>query len=179
MNTRSTTRTSFLPESSRTSTFAEEMGLLDKLKCMFSPLKISDPDFGELLFMSMRNSPDLSYWECEWRFPNTDTSISIALPGGEDGPLPESREFYLGLLSRFDDILQRARPKLDKAFSEWLEVELPADLFSELKLAGFGVENPKAETIEWDISFETTGDKWLGIIIPFKGDTAQDAVVDT
>lgn len=154
------------------------MGILDKLKGIFAPPRISDPDFGELLFMSMRNSPHLSYWECEWRFPNTDTIISIALPGGEEGPLPESRDFYLGLPSRFDDILARARPKLDKVFSEWLEAALPDDLFSELRLAGFGLEDPRADTIEWDVSFETTGDKWLGIIIPFRGDEAQDAVVD-
>jgi hypothetical protein len=155
------------------------MRILDKLKRLFSPRKISDPDFGELLFISMRNSPELSYWECEWRFPNTGTMISIGLPGGEEGPLPESREFFLALPSRFDDILARALPKLEKVFSEWLEIDLPADPFSELKLAGFGLEDPKAETIEWDISFETTGDKWLGIIIPFSGDDPQEAVVDT
>jgi len=33
--------------------------------------------------------------------------------------------------------------------------------------------------MHWDVSFETIGDKWIGIIIPFIGDTAQKAIVDT
>ena len=43
----------------------------------------------------------------------------------------------------------------------------------------FGVEDPAATPREWDISFETTGSKWLGITIPFVGDKPQDPVVDT
>lgn len=155
------------------------MGIFDKLIKRFSPPKLSDPDFGELLFMTFRGAPELSYWECEWKFPNTDTIISISLPGSQNGPLPEARKFYLGLPPQFDDILARARPKLEKVFLEWLGMDLPDDIFSQLKLAGFGLENPGAGVVEWDISFETTGDTWLGIIIPFSGDDAQDAVVDT
>lgn len=155
------------------------MGLLDKLKQWLSPPRISDPDFGELLFMFIRNAPERSYWECEWRFPRTNTTISISLPGGAEGPLPESREFYLGLPARFDDILTRARPKLEVVFSEWLDRELPADLFSELTLAGFDLEDPRADALEWDVSFETTGDTWLGITVPFSGEEANDAVVDS
>ncbi len=155
------------------------MGFLDMLKGWFSPPKISDPDFGDLLFMRIPIAPERSYWECEWIFPPTDTAISIGLRGGEDGPFPEAREFYLQLPSRFDDILSAARPKLESVFSNWLQRGLPEDLFSELKLAGFGLEDPKAEPIKWDVSFEATGAKWLGIIIPFEGDKAMDAVVDT
>jgi len=29
------------------------------------------------------------------------------------------------------------------------------------------------------VEFETTGEKWLGITIPFIGDIAQEAIVDT
>ena len=56
---------------------------------------------------------------------------------------------------------------------------LPQDIFTVVKLAGFGVENPKAQPVEWDVSFETTGEKWLGITIPFVGDMAQEALVNT
>ena len=155
------------------------MGIVDKLKDWFLPPRLSDPDFGDLLFMYIRPAPEKSYWECEWEFPNTESTISIGLLGGEEGPLPEAREFFLGLPPRFDDILIKARPSLEKVFSEWLEMDLPEDLFSELKLAGFGLEDPRADKVRWDISFETTGEKWLGIIVPFEGDSALDAVVDT
>jgi hypothetical protein len=125
------------------------------------------------------NAPERSYWEGEWLFPKTRTAISIGLPGGDDGPFPESRQFYLDLPARFEEVLSAARPKLAEVFRSWLHQELPEDIFSVLKLAGFDVEDPKAQPLEWDISFETTGEKWLGIVVPFRGGTPQEGVVDT
>jgi hypothetical protein len=155
------------------------MGILHNLKLRFSPPRISDPDFGSLLFMFIPNAPERSYWECEWKFPKTGTVVSVGLTGGEGGPLPEAREFYLRLPGRFEQILAAARPKLEQVFKTWLQQELPRDIFTVVKLAGFGVEDLKAQPLHWDISFETTGAKWLGIIIPFEGDAAQEPVVDT
>ena len=155
------------------------MGILHNLKLRFSPPRIADSDFGSLLFMFIPNAPERSYWECEWIFPKTGTAISIGLPGGESGPLPEARQFYLSLPGRFEQILAAARPRLEHVFKAWLQQDLPQDIFTVVKLAGFGVENPKAQPVEWDISFETTDEKWLGITIPFIGDTPQEAVVNT
>ena len=44
---------------------------------------------------------------------------------------------------------------------------------------GREVEDLRAQPVAWDIAFETTGEMWLGITIPFVGDTAKEAVVDT
>ena len=155
------------------------MGILRNLKLRFSPPRIADPDFGSLLFMFIPSAPERSYWECEWRFPNTGTVISIGLPGGEDGPLPEARHFYLSLPGRFEQILAVARPQLADVFATWLQQDLPQNIFTAVKLAGFGLVDATAKPLHWDISFETTGDKWLGIVIPFVGDAVQEALVDT
>ena len=155
------------------------MGLLDRLRLRFSPPRITDADFGHLLFMYIPNAPERSYWEGEWLFPGTQSVISIGLPGDERGPLLESRQFYLDLPGRFEGILAAARPRLAEVFRSWLQQELPEDIFTAVKLAGFGVEDPRARPLEWDMSFETTGPKWLGIVIPFRDDTPQEAVVDT
>jgi hypothetical protein len=155
------------------------MGILKNLKLRFSPPRITDADFGSLLFMFIPNAPERSYWECEWKFPTTGTEISIGLPGGESGPLPVARQFYLSLPGRFEQILAAARPQLQEVFRTWLQQDLPQDIFTVVKLAGFGLDDARAQPVQWDISFETTGDKWLGIIIPFVGDTAQKATVDT
>jgi len=155
------------------------MGLLHSLKLRFSPPRVNDPDFGRLLFMYIPNAPERSYWECEWTFPKTSTVISIGLPGGENGPFPDSRQFYLDLPGRFDQILAQIRPKLAKVFKTWLQQDLPQDIFTVVKLAGFSLEDPTVRPLQWDISFETTGEKWLGITVPFEGDTPQEAVVDT
>src|SRR2546423_8221506 len=150
------------------------MSFFHNLKLRFSPPKRDDTDFGSLLFMYVPNFPERSYWECEWKFPRTGTVISIGLPGDESGPLPESRQFYLGLPGRFDEILAQTRPKLAGVFKEWFQQALPQDIFTVVKLSGFGLDDPKATPIPWDISFETTGEKWLCLRIPFEGATAPD-----
>ena len=68
---------------------------------------------------------------------------------------------------------------MEQVFKTWLQQKLPQDIFTVVKLAGFGVEDLKTQPLHWDISFETTGEKWLGIIITFEGDAAQETVVDT
>lgn len=155
------------------------MGFLRSLRLQFCPLKKDDSDFGKLLYMYISNHPERSYWECEWKFPPTGTIISISLPGNEAGPYSESRAFYKEIIAKYETILRTVRPQLSIVFKEWLNKELPEDIFSELKLAGFGLDDGKSNPIRWDISFETTGNKWLGIMIPFEGEIPQKAVVDT
>jgi len=155
------------------------MALLHNLKLWLFPLRMTDPDFGNLLFMHISKWPERSYWECEWIFPKTTTVVAITLQGGESGPMPEARLFYLSLPGRFEQIVAASRPKLEQVFDHWLHERLPQDIFTVVRLSGFGLENPKARPVRWDISFETTGDKWLGITIPFVGDTAMEATVDT
>jgi hypothetical protein len=156
------------------------MGFIDRLLSPFKPPERMDPDFGRLLYMHIARDPAKSYWEAEWLFPPTGTRIAIGLPGTkEGGPLPEARVFYLATVPRFAEILARVRPALDRVFTRWLSRPLPADLWSELKLAGIGLEDPRTTPMEWDVSFETTGTKWLGITVPFVGEEPGDAVVDT
>jgi hypothetical protein len=155
------------------------MKILKSLALRLRPPKINDPDFGQLTFMYISNHPERSYWEGEWVFPPTKSMVSIGLDGDESGPTPETRKWHLELPARFHRILELARPELAKVFKMWLQHELPKDIFTAVKLSGFGVENPKSHPVEWDISFETTGDKWLGINIPFANDKPGEAVVDT
>src|ERR1019366_5016539 len=112
------------------------------LRLRFSPPRMTDPDFGRLLFMFISNAPQRSYWECEWVFPKTGSIISIGLPGDERGPMPEARQFFLSLPERYEGLLTAARPKLEQVLNAWLQQELSRDIFTVVKLAGFGVENP-------------------------------------
>ena len=155
------------------------MGLLNNLKLWLSPPKMTDPDFGNLLFMHIRKHPERSYWECEWKFPPTGTVIVIALHGGESGPDSDARQFYLGLPARFDSILSACRPKLEQVFKDWRGGQVPQDEFASVKLTGFGLEDPQEKPIRWDVGFETTDDDWLAITIPFVADTPQEPLVDT
>jgi hypothetical protein len=75
--------------------------------------------------------------------------------------------------------MRRARPVLDRVFLEWIGRPLNADLWQDVTLGGFGVENPAVVLTMWDVRFETKGEKWLGITIPFVGDRPQAPVVDT
>ena len=129
--------------------------------------------------MHIGKHPERSYWECEWIFPKTGSPVAVALRGGESGPSPEVREFYLSLSGQFERIMALCRPRLEQVFTEWFGQSLPENIFVVLKLSGFGVEDPKEQPVRWDVSFETTGEKWLGITIPFVGDTPSEATVDT
>jgi hypothetical protein len=64
------------------------MGLLHNLRLRFFPPKMTDPEFGQLLFMYIPNNAAASYWEFEWVFPKTGKIVSIGLPGDADlGPV--------------------------------------------------------------------------------------------
>ena len=71
-------------------------GLIERLKLQFRPPRLDDPEFGPLRFMYIPNAPEKSYWEAEWLFPPVDYKVSISLPGGAIGPLPESAVLSLG-----------------------------------------------------------------------------------
>ena len=150
---------------------------------LFPPeVRLVDPQFGDLLFMNVPKRPEESYWEGEWNFPPTESTIGISLPGDSQGPFAESREFYLSLPSKFEGVLKMVRPKLEKVYEDWLEKDLPQNIFDDLELTGFNLENPRSKPIQWEICFETKGDlPWLGIGIHFQGDELEDAdaVVDT
>ena len=155
------------------------MGLLKELRLRLRPPKLEDPDFGPLLFMYIPRDPSKSYWEAEWPFPPTGTQISISLPGSVEGPTEAGRQFYLAIPARFEEILRTVQPILDRVFRESLGRPLHSHLWQDVKLAGFGVEDPDVTPPSWDIAFETTGEKWLGILIPFVGNEPQEAVIDT
>ena len=155
------------------------MGFLSDMKLWFSPPKIVDPVFGTLVFMEIKKHPERSYWEGEWAMPGAFNPVGISLNGGRDGPSRESRDFYLSLPDEIEQILERCRPPLGKVFRDWLNRELPKNLFSELKLTGFDVDDPKENPPHWRVLFETTGEEWLGIAIPFIGEIVGDAEVDT
>jgi len=132
-----------------------------------------------LTYIFIPKYPERSYWEGEWLFPNTKSKVAIGLDGDESGPNPEGRDFYLGFTSKFDRIISLVRPKLADVFIERLKEALPDDIFTAVKLSGFGVDNPASSPLEWSIDFETIGVKWLGISIPFIDETPQNARVDT
>jgi len=155
------------------------MGFLHNLKLWLSPPRITDPDFGQLIFMHMEKRPERSYWEGQWTFPATGTVVGISLRGGENGPNPEPRQFYLTLPSRFDSILEACRPRLQEVFRDWRNQELPHDIFTVVKLTGIKVRYPQEQPIQWHVAFETTDDDWLGITIPFVGNAAMEPEVDT
>jgi len=155
------------------------VGLFDKLIKRFQPPTMEDPYFGKLVYMHVNQDPAKSYWEAEFLFPPTGTTVFAGLQGGKEGPFPEARDFYLELPDRFEWIMSTVLPSLNQVFLEWQGRPISINPWEDVILAGFGVEDPTKQPREWDISFETTTEKWLGIIIPFIGDEPQTPVVDT
>ncbi|PJZ70839.1 hypothetical protein CH373_06100 [Leptospira perolatii] len=155
------------------------MSFLKRLKLRFVPLLLQDPELGQMRFMYISHRPENSYWECEWFFPPTKTNVFLPIRGTEEGPNQQHRKFYLDLVARFDFILQASRPQLAAAYKQWADKELPSDIFSAFELAAFGLEDPGANPVHWEVSFEATGETWIYVTISFVGNEAQSAVVDT
>jgi hypothetical protein len=155
------------------------VGLFDKVLKRFQPLSTEDPVFGRLTYMHIKQDPSKSYWEAEYVFPPTGTVVSAGLQGNEDGPVPEARDFYLRMQERFEGIMETVMPILDQVFQEWLGRPLSADPWADIEFAGFDVDDPTEHPCKWGVMFETTGEKWLGITVPFVGEEVQPAVVDT
>lgn len=155
------------------------MAPLDLIRHKFSSKTLIDPIFGEATFIAMPRAPHKAYWECQWRFPVTSSVINIAMPGDENGPFPETRNFYTDLADRFHKHLLTAKPHLQKAFNAQYGIELPKDIFSVMTLSGFDLENPHTSPRRWEMSFTTRPHlKSRFFTIPFEGDTALPAIID-
>jgi hypothetical protein len=152
------------------------MKFFKAIRDRFRTPRMVDPDFGELAYMG-------SYWEGEWTFPPTETTISIFLPGDESGPYPESRQWNFDLIPRYPKILELAKPLLTSKLADmadwWLEGDMPEDIFTVVRLTGFGVTDPRTDPIEWNVSFETIGDRWVSVTVNFVGDEPEVASADT
>jgi hypothetical protein len=155
------------------------MGLFRHFLRRFVPPRMDDPQFGPLIYMHIPNAPERSYWEGEWVFPPTGTKVAIGLVGTSEGPREDARVFYLALPSRFAMLLDRVRPRLDDVFRGCLDRPLAADLWQDVTLSGIALEDPAASPVLWDLAFETTGKRWLGIAIPFRDDEPQEPVIET
>ena len=155
------------------------LGFFERLKLGFRPLLREDPEFGSLSFVYVANRPDRSYWEAEWLFPPVGYRVAINLDGDLAGPTEEARSFYRARVIAFEETIREVRPQLEKVAIAWLDRPLAVNLWDDLKLAGLGTDDLNASPRTWDISFETTGKRWLGITVPMIGDRAQEAQVDT
>ena len=78
-----------------------------------------------------------------------------------------------------DRLIETVRPALDQVFLRWYGRPLARDPWQDLTLAGFGLESVDADGASWDVSFEATGEKWLGIRVPIRGERVLEAEVDT
>ena len=120
-----------------------------------------------------------SYWECECVFPPTATPISVVLPGDESGPFAEARAIYLAVIEEFDELVARALPAIGKAYREWTGRALSENVRDDLELSGLAIDSPFADGLSrWQVTFETVGEQWIGITIPFIDGIPQEAVVD-
>ena len=45
-------------------------------------------------------------------------------------------------------------------------------------VSGHWVKDPNEQPVRWDVSFQATGDKHLGVLIPFVGNAAMEPEVD-
>lgn len=155
------------------------MALLKELRLRLHPPALQDAHVGRLVYMYTPRDPSRSYWEGEWVFPPSQTKVAIILPGSIAGPSDAGRAFYLTLPARFDQLMPHVRPVLDRVFREWVNRSVNVEVWQDVTLGGFSVEDRGVAPTTWEVTFETVGERWLGITIPFVGDQPQEPVVDS
>lgn len=151
------------------------MNFFKRIKLFFSPRVIQDEMLGKLTFIYISNFPERSYWEGEWLFPTTQTVITILLKGGESGPLPEFLEWYRGLPARYSKVIKTVEQKLADAYEELYSKKPPRDFVNQFTFAGASVLDPRAQDVEWDLSFDITVGDVYSVTVPFVGDKAGNA----
>lgn len=115
----------------------------------FEERKISDPFFGDLLFMQVPK-PNQSYWEGAALFEPTQTKIEYMIDADENGPEEPQRAFYREFVQNYPDIRETIMPLLHRRFldnesgEQWIEPHI------------VGVSIPLNDTpdCEWAMSFE-------------------------
>jgi hypothetical protein len=125
------------------------MGFLRNLKLWLTPPRMTDPDFGKLIFMHMGKHPERSYWECEWTLPATGGVVLITLRGGESGPSTDARQFYLALPARYESILKACRPRLEQVFRDW---RIPKEALRTARFSPFWNESLEQRFRLWDVA---------------------------
>ena len=112
------------------------------------PKRLTDPAFGNLIFMKM-SDPRESYWEGSGAFRPTGQAVDYFVDAGDDGPGEFQHQFLSTLEQRYDRLVAVVQPLLEQRHDEFLEGRSP-----EFVLSSISVPGPGVDPLRWDITFQ-------------------------
>lgn len=149
--------------------------LLKKIFPFSTPLRLQDPDFGQIRFF-----PDAGNWimENDWLVSFQPQGIScVAIPGDRSGPTPDARAFLLSKRSEHEQIWSLCEPFVRECMSGWDAFNgiPPRDAFF-LSCINKDGDSPNG----WEVCFETReGLKWVYFCLQIEGDEVVSNTVTT
>jgi hypothetical protein len=150
--------------------------LLRKLFSREPPLRIHDPDFGQIRF----HNDFGGYWtmENDWTVPFQAEGVScVDIPGGREGPAQDAREFLLAKKSQPDQLWDLCEPFVRECMSGWdaFDGMEPRETFFITCI------NKDSDVLDgWEVCFESRAPaKWLYFCLQIKGEEVVTNTVST
>lgn len=122
--------------------------MINWLRRVFGPKKVSDPVFGDLSYMG-------GYWEGKGIFPATGSPIEWFVDAGEDGPGEPQRALFGRLVERYPKLLPAVLAALAEHIAAWRDESSSQDLSSSLRLVAVSIPESESPAMEWDLSFDS------------------------
>jgi hypothetical protein len=142
---------------------------------------IKDPDFGFISYELPYKTGGEGFWQMynDWDHPESNAKIGCsAIPGDENGPFKEARQFLLSKRNDLDALWDLCCDELIKIIAVWYPEEKGRDPKEVYYLSSLSMENSNSD--EWEVSFEAKDDYfWTFISFQIKGNTIIGNTTDT
>jgi hypothetical protein len=138
---------------------------------------ISDVDFGDIVFIEVKNNPSNSYWEMNNILEFSEGKINfMAIPGNEEGPHDYARKLILEKCSSLNQIWQACQSEIEEQIKCWYPDYIGKPNKEIFDLVAVNVEDQD----QWEVSFEAKPSfKWVYLSYQFRGSVLVSGTVDT
>ncbi|MFD0740138.1 hypothetical protein ACFQZQ_12715 [Lysobacter koreensis] len=146
------------------------------------PPKVSDPDFGPITFDGPYGNGDVGIWQMdsEWEVPEHFAKVGCSsIPGTAAGPYELSRIFLLEKARDYPAIWARLHDQLASIRDKWAAQDSSVPLNQSFFISSLGLDPNPADPPLWNVSFESTGKRWLFVTFNMQGNEIVGHTVDT
>ncbi|HKC36259.1 MAG TPA: hypothetical protein VKB95_09360 [Chitinophagaceae bacterium] len=152
------------------------MGLLDFI--FGKPTKLESEFFGTMLFLTFKNEPLKSYFECRRHFRPTDKIIEIGIDADESGPTQKQIDFFKKIEDNYFDVAKAVTPLIEDEFGNWKEGFKIVNFQKEFEAVYLRLPRCEANPVIWEIAFESDHDRNHTFTLTMSDLEAKEILID-
>ena len=149
------------------------MSFWEAIQRRLSPLRISDPFFGDL-----RYQRHACFWEGCKLFSPVNREVEFTLEADEQGPTEQQRQFFRDLESRYPELSHPVEKLLLEERTMWTQEPLTGSVWDEFVLEGFDIPKCDAPRLNWELGFQSSSSGYC-YMVAMSGWEPQSVHVDT